>query len=172
MLKVTAATASRTDPLDLQDLTLCGPLEITDIQRPTLPRLIGRPWTSRSASGKVNAYIGLTRGLGALWRVNSFHPTKQQSYPVEKLVLKIAVPTLLCDDYGVESQSYDSEQAASAVLHECWLLSTHMLHLQGDLIPRMFGIFVGKYKTFDAWTMIVEDGGEPIQPTDLTDAQK
>ena len=149
------------DPLSIETLVLCGPLETSDYLRRALPPLSG---DSPNSATQPCAQLGSIRAEGALWRV---YDLKEFEHPyIYEFVLKLAIPAIQSGN-ATASTSYDAEQASAAILNDCLLLSGPLRPLQGTVIPEAYGIYVGKYNGLDAWSMVVEDGGRPISVTNL-----
>ena len=144
-------------------MELCGPLEASDIMhRVTLPSLVGRP-RCLPEHQPMDACIGRLRGVGALWTVYDFVPSVKDSFVGEqRVVLKLAIPSVSHSDDQHVSGAYNTEQAAAAVLHESQLMLGALKDLQGEMIPNLFGILVAQYDGMDTWSMVVEDCGDPI----------
>jgi hypothetical protein len=81
---------------------------------------------------------------------------------------KVAVKIALLDDHPLDdavsesSGRYTREQARSAVLNEINLFSSHLVPLQGVVVPRFYGAWVGQYEESEVYLCVMQQLGQPV----------
>ncbi|WVO17697.1 hypothetical protein L204_105395 [Cryptococcus depauperatus] len=178
----------------LADGELHGPFSPNASQE-TLPRIVEKsdPQDEKNAfssapkqdyhiGGLRKLYVNASLSHGRVW--DAFNG-KLQKYLKRNMFVEESVIIKMTDPQRFPREAshgmFTCWEARKAVFQECEFYSKYLKKLQGEIVPRSYGLWGGRLKLGDedeeglwceVWTMILEDCGPPVNVATLTDDER
>lgn len=173
-----------------------GPIDLGGVAGHTLPQVTLDSSTANDKDSQHAVVLGDRRGRGAVWTVFKMLQSSSPGNTSDLMFNRASVVIKMCrpahdrhsnpSEYENESHddddAYSSTEISQAIRQEFTMYTVFLQHLQGIVVPRLFGCFVSseELKLDQAgtglrsltWAFIMEDEGDIVQVEDLLYHQK